>query len=154
MNSKHNIIGYLFLSAYLLVLLHGVVPHVHEQVSCQTINTEHIETAHHRRHIGDHVHHDHHGVHQGILHTLGHWFNGFHHLDIGEEHLTHVETSTNNFETSLISKYDKEDRLAVVAVDFLQSSMTWKNRMAYTPPMLERVSCSALSLRGPPVKYS
>jgi hypothetical protein len=150
-NNKHNIIGHLFLSAYLLVILHGVVPHTHGQVSCQINEVDQDEGIHHH-HNTSHVHHNHHGTDHGILHTLGHLFNGFHNHDKGEEHFTHVKTPITNFELSFISEHNNVDGLPIVATNTFHCARDLKNYSAYTAPPLERSTSSALPLRAPPTR--
>lgn len=137
----------MLLSTYFLVLLHSIVPHFHGESDCIS-NKEVNHHASHHHHEGDH--HEHNST-DGILHTLGHLFNGFHHLDIDEEHLTHVNTKINKFEFSNLS-FAINIRNSFLPTLYLIKEHKRKNFSVYSAPPLEHVLNSALPLRAPPVK--
>lgn len=150
MNKKQNRLGFILLGTYFLVLLHSVVPHFHAESNCVSNDITHVETTHHH-HESDHHHHD---SEEGILHALGHLFNGFHHLDMGEEHLTHVGTQINNFNNFeaafLLTPGNFENTFEVATCFFYEHDR--KSDSAYSAPPLDHVFDSALPLRAPPVK--
>jgi hypothetical protein len=145
-SKQQRTLGFIFLSTYLLVLLHAVVPHFHGEIDCISNDVSHQHDSHHHHDDGHHNH----DSEDGILHALGHLFNGFHHLDMAEEHLTHLGIQMINFETSnsfvAVSTHGSFN-----AVSILFKNNENKNFSAYSAPPLEQLLKRALPLRAPPL---
>lgn len=146
MSKQQKTLGFIFLSTYLLVLLHSVVPHFHSKIDCVSKEVIHQHDSHHHH---DDDHHDH-DSDDGVLHALGHLFNGFHHLDMGEEHLLHVGVQLLNFE-SLISIVAISTTPSFKDVTMFSNNLENKNFSAYSAPPIGQSLNLLLPLRAPPV---
>ena len=134
------------LSIYFLVMLHSIVPHFHGSSDCISVDAVTPESNHHHHHEGNHHDHD---SEEGILHALGHLFNGFHHLDMGEEHLTHVGTQIANFDATILLTVANICHHFSSEILFIKEGER-KNYAIYSAPPLEQILNSALPLRAPP----
>ena len=146
MIKKQNILSFILLGTYLLVLLHNVVPHFHGESDCVSEEAIHHQTSHHHHEGQDH----HHDSDENILHALGHIFNGFHHLDMSEEQLTHVITQANNFENSFFLDVVSANNGFVLTQNIIVLH-EHRDYSAYAAPPLGQALNSALPLRAPPI---
>ena len=140
--------GFILTSTYFLVLLHSVVPHFHGENDCvlKEVNHPHSFNHHHDHHNSlDHKH----DSEESILHALGHLFNGLHHLDMGEEHLTYVNAQMINFEPSILLVAIEANNYFDVFSDLMKNQNS-NNFTVYSAPPLEQFREIILPSRAPP----
>ncbi len=161
MDKLRNFIAFFLLCTYTFVLLHSFIPHSH-------FNDNHVsdvlvsEHGHHH-HSHDHQHHGHDGSStdvtnllddqshpdDGLLHSLFHLFDEFHHFDVEKNHLAHVKTVNN----SPAIKFKITATPSVLRPWLLQTLNSKKVQKVpdYILHCNKRLLSSALSLRAPPV---
>ena len=153
MKTSRKVIGLLFLSIYLLVLVHNIIPHFHVSGE-QGLITKVIQadSHHHTHHQHDHNHNNHHAAYnssdsgENLIHSIGHLIENLFHFDVEDDHFSNVPARNK-----IVQHHPKIIRTILSTVIWCpKNTKEIKNPYWFPTLLYERQVSTAVPPRAPP----
>lgn len=145
MQLRKEILSFLLLTIYLLIVVHHSVSHSHGLV----LDGVPVSDSSHKHENFKKVHHEH-QFHVGIFHLLGHLFESIHHTDdFADDHLPVVQKSS----TKKVVDHNSSVNTYIYGQDVLVFKVDAESLPdpPYDLSLLQKLKLLTSPLRGPPL---